>query len=184
MHFLHKILVHIPRDIIDSGFTHEDLLTYASFCRSGELEEYEKTAYEMGYDFSAGRWEDIYPEEAYLASDNLEWFLAELEEVLEFQKSHIDRFLKSLTESLGSDLNGIVEKLWNHAQYNSEGARINSDLCAYDLYSLGQLLKGCYRYDSHFYNIERRTARLYPSDIERIKQNPEEWALYMLDYYE
>lgn len=184
MHYLHKVLIHIPREYIESGWTREELMRYADSEADKVIENFDNTVYERDYLFTAGRWEDIYPQEAYLASDDLEWFLKELEEVTIFQKEHIDLYLMILTKSLGTDLSVIAEKLWNKAGNYREVDGVDADLCAYYLNSIGQLLYGDYRCDSHFYNNERHTARLYPSDIEQIKQNPEEWALVMRDYYE
>ena len=184
MHYLHKILVHLPRDLIEFGFTREELMSYASSSADTVIENYDKTVYERDYLFTAGRWEDIYPQEAYLASDDLEWFLKELEEVLDLQKEHIDRYLRNLTDAFGTDLTVIVEKLWKKSGEHREKDGVDADLSAIHFSLLAQLLHGDYFCESHFYNEKRRTSRLYPSDIELIKQNPEEWALVMRDYYE
>jgi len=184
MHYLHKILVHIPRDMIELGFTREELRNIAQMSGESVILAHNPDALERGDTLTPGRWEDDYPQGAYLASDDLEWFLEELEEVLAFQKAHIDRYLNELTDSFGTDLTVTVEKLWNRPGDHSTVAGINADLCAYYFSSLAQLLYGDYFCVSHFYNEKRRTSRLYPSDIELIKQNPEEWALVMFDHYE
>ena len=184
MHYLHKFLVHIPRDLIEFGFTREELMSYAGSSADTVIANYDNTVYERDYIFTAGRWEDIYPQEAYLASDDLEWFLKELEEAMAFQKGHIDYYLEELTNCLGVDLTVITEKLWNRPKGSDKKPSVDTDLCAYYLNSIGQLLYGEYCCDSHFYNTERNSARLLPSDIALIKQNPEEWALVMRDYYE
>lgn len=183
MHYLHKILVHIPKDLIDARWDREDLQRYANIEASSETEIYEQIAYERRDDYTAGRWDDIYPEIAYLASDDLEWFLNELEEVLEFQKEHMDWYLKGITQMLGTDLKEITEKLWNRSDKYRYESDVDLKLCSYYLSLLGQLLHGDYFYESHFYNTKKRTARLDPSDIDLIKQNPEQWALVMFDYY-
>lgn len=177
MHYLHKILVHIPRDLLDDGFTREELMSMAQSDGESVIMEYDPYIWERGYKIGPGRWEDDYPQKAYLASDDLAWFLNELEEVLAFQKEHIDRYVRHLTDAFGSDLTVIVEKLW-------EKDVVITDLDIIRFSLLAQLLHGDHFCDSHFYNAERRTSRLYPSDIELIKQNPEEWALVMFDICE
>jgi hypothetical protein len=104
--------------------------------------------------------------------------------VLAFQKEHIDRYLRNLTDAFGADLTVIVEKLWKkHGDYH-EVDGVDADLSAIHFSLLAQLLHGDYFCESHFYNEKRRTSRLYPSDIELIKQHPEEWALVIFDHYE
>ena len=179
MHYLHKILVHFDREMVEYGL---DLKTHAYITATDETEAYEHIAYDWRKE-NAGRWKDIYPEKAYLASDDLDWFLNELEETVAFQKAAIDQYLYLLAEDLGTDLSVITEKLWNCTEDREEKSEVDTFLCACYLSSQGQLLSGEYSYESRFYNTERRTARLYPSDIELIKQNPEEWALVMLDYH-
>ena len=184
MHYLHKILVHIPRDMIELGFTREELIGMAQISGESVLMEYDPDILERGYKIGPGRWEDDYPQGAYLASDDLDWFLKELEEAVALQKAEIDRYLCFLTEDLGTDLTIITEKLWNRTEDHEERSEVDTSLSAFYLSSVAEILCGKYRHDSHFYNTERRTAHLYPSDIELIKQNPEEWALVMFDHYE
>lgn len=184
MHYLHKILVHIPRDMLELGFTREELISMAEMSGETVIMEYDSDILERGYEIGPGRWEDDYPQKAYLASDDLEWFLKELEEVLAFQKEHIDRYLRNLTDAFGTDLTVIVEKLWKKSGDYREKDGVDADLRASDFSLLAQLLHGDYFCESHFYNEKRRTSRLYPSDIELIKQNPEEWALVMFDIFE
>lgn len=42
---------------------------------------------------------------------------------------------------------------------------------------------GEYNCDSYIFNTNGRTARIYPEDIEQIKQEPEKWAIVMFDYH-
>lgn len=179
MHYLHKILVHIDREMDEYGL---DPKTQAYLTATDETEAYDQIAYDWRPE-TAGRWKDMYPQKAYLASDDLDWFLKELEEAVALQKAEIDRYLCFLTEDLGTDLTIITEKLWNRTEDHEERSEVDTSLSAFYLSSVAEILCGKYRHDSHFYNTERRTAHLYPSDIELIKQNPEEWALVMLDYH-
>lgn len=184
MHYLHKILVHIPRDLLDGEFTREELISIAESSGETVLMEYDPHLFERNYRFSPGRWEDDYPQQSYLASDDLEWFLKELEEIQVFQKEHIDRYVRNLTDAFGTDLTVIVEKLWERPGDYREVDGVDADLSSTRFFLLAQLLHGDYFCESHFYNEKRRTSRLYPSDIELIKQNPEEWALVMFDICE
>ncbi len=183
MHYLHKILVHIPSVHIEENADRETQLRRIISHARSETECYYERAYDWREDDSAGRWEDQYPQIAYIASDDLEWFLKELEEVIALQKGSIDYSLQQLKETLGTDLNVITDKLWSRPGNNYDTAQGVTEMSAYYLRTLAQLLYGEYRCDSYFYNTNDHTARLYPSDLDMIKKNPEEWALVMFDYH-
>lgn len=183
MHYLHKILVHIPSVHIEEGTDRETQLKQIISHARSETECYYERAYDWREDDSAGRWEDEYPQIAYIASDDIEWFLKELEDVNATQKGSIDYSLQQLKETFGTDLAVIADKLWSRPGNNYDAAQGVTEMSAYYLRTLAQLLYGEYRCDSCFYNTNDHTARLYPSDIDMIKKNPEEWALVMFDYH-
>ena len=184
MHYLHKILVHIPSatDLEPDAPRKELLEEIISHARS-ETECFYERAFDWREDETAGRWKDTYPQQAYIASDNLEWFINELVEVQAQQKYEIDNCLHRIREATGTDLTVLTDKLWNRESVSYEIKNGVTEMTAYYLRCLAQHLYGEYRCDSCFYNTKDYTARLYKSDFDVIRQNPSEWALVMFDYH-
>lgn len=81
MHYLHKILVHIP-DVDDEGENKEEIKELIRSKAEDVTENYADQTFDWRETESAGRWKGEYPEQVYIAADNLDWFLKELEEVL------------------------------------------------------------------------------------------------------
>lgn len=184
MHFLHKILVHIPDATdLEMDAPKQDILSEIISHARSETECFCDRAFDWREDDSAGRWSDEYPQQAYLASDDLDWFLKELNDIQTGQKFEINTALQHLRESVGTDLTEIVSKLWDRDGKNYDPAQGITEMTAYYLRVLAQLLYGDYRCDSCFYNTKGYTARLYKSDLDEIKENPENWALVMFDYH-
>lgn len=186
MHYLHKILVHIPSAITsDENTTREEILEAVKRHARTETESFGDQAFDWREDESAGRWSDQYPQQAYLASEDLDWFVKELEEILRFQEGEIANSLIRLGESVGTDLPTIVQGLWDRDDHdpNPDPNKKFSSMTAYYLRTMAELLYGQYRCDSYFYNTDSYTARLFKSDMDTIKQNPEKWALVMFDYH-
>ena len=186
MHYLHKILVHVPSAIeVDEDTSREEILDAVKSYARTETECFADQAFDWREDLSAGRWSDEYPQQAYLASENLEWFMAELDEVLRSQRNEIDFALTQLAGAVGTDLKQIVEGLWNRDDHNPNPDPSDefTSMTAYYLRCLAQQLYGAYRCDSYYYNTHDYTARLCKSDLNRIKENPENWALVMFDYH-
>ncbi len=185
MHYLHKILVHIPTAInTKTVATKEDILNeIISYARS-ETECFYPKVFDWREDDSAGGWSDTYPQQAYIASDDLEWFLNELREVQEMQRGELDYYLRGLQEVEDGDLAVLSNKLWERGPLDDDFRKnYTTNMAAYYLLSLAKHLYGEYRFDSHFYNTSSLTAHLYKSDIDKIRQNPDEWALVMFDYH-
>lgn len=184
MHFLHKILVHIPDATdLDMDAPKEDILDEVISHARSETECFYERAFDWREDDSAGRWPETYPQQAYLAADDLEWFLNELLEVQRGQKFEIDNCLQRIRETASTDLSTLSSQLWNRESVNYDIAKGVTEMTAYYLRVLAQLLYGEYRCDSCFYNTKGYTARLYKSDLDAIRENPENWALVMFDYH-
>ena len=113
-------------------------------------------------------------------------FVKELEEVMRLQVGEIAVAMLRLGEKAGTSLPAIVEGLWNRDDHdpNIDPDSAFSSMSAYYFRKMADLLYGHYRCDSYFYNTSEYTARLFKSDMEKIKQNPEEWALVMFDYHD
>lgn len=181
MHYLHKILVYIP-DVNDDKETDktelmDDIRSYA--------EDKTECFYEQAYDWretdTAGRWEDEYPQNVIFASDDIDFFIDELTECTKSQKCMIDSDYGHIRNTVGSDLGKIIDSIWNRAS-KYEGNR-DSSLTEYRLMCVSRLLYGDYYSGSMFYNTHDYTARLYNTDIDEIRENPENWALVMFDYH-
>lgn len=184
MHFLHKILVHIP-DAIDvaEATPRAEILNAVTCYARNETECFYERAYDWREDDSAGRWSDEYPQQAYLASENLEWFIKELEDIQHTQKSEITCALENLKNTVGTDLLQIIPKIWERDGRNYDPAIGITEMSAYYLRVLAELLYGEYRCDSCFYNTKENTARLFQRDLDEIRQSPSEWAMVMFDYH-
>lgn len=109
--------------------------------------------------------------------------MKELDEIQSEQKYEIDFALKNLQESMGTNMSDIVAKLWNRNSRNCDSTTDFTNMSAYYLHVLAQFLYGEYRCDSCFYNTKEYTARLYQSDLDAIREKPENWALVMFDYH-
>lgn len=182
MHYLHKILVHIP-SATDADAPREQILKDVIEHAKSETECFYERAFDWREDDSAGRWSETYPQQAYIAADDLEWFLKELAEVQANQRYEIDNCLQHISEDGGADLTMLSDKLWNRESVSHDIGNSITEMTAYYLCCLAQYLYGEYRCDSYFYNTKDFTARLYKSDIDEIRQNPNEWALVMFDYH-
>ena len=182
MHYLHKVLVHIP-DIDDEWENKEELKELIRSKAEDETENYADQTFDWRETESAGGWKEEYPEQVYIAADNLEWFLNELECVLASQKHEIDCCLKNITEQCGTDLDMLVNELWNISDEYDKTRPGYNDFTAYYLSKIGKMLHGEYISDSMFFNTSAYTARLYQSDIEQIKAAPQDWVLVMFDYH-
>ena len=184
MHYLHKILVHIPTATdVDADTPREQILKDVISHAKSETECFYERAFDWREDDSAGRWSDTYPQQAYIASDDLEWFINELVDVQNQQKYEIDNCLHRIREAAGTDLVVLSDKLWRRESVSYEIKNGITEMTAYYLRCLAQHLYGEYRCDSCFYNTKDYTARLYKSDFDTIRENPNEWALVMFDYH-
>ncbi len=175
MHSLHKILVHVP-DCVDLSAPwdekKEEIRSYAETA----TEEYYEQAFDWRETDCAGRWEDEYPEQVYLASENIDWFLKELSEVRQGQEGEMNYRLEQLKESDGLSIRELCDKL-------NDKSETYSSLEAYNLLQLSKLTYGEYDFDSGFYDSHNCTAKIFNGTIENIKSNPENWALVMFDYH-
>ncbi len=106
-----------------------------------------------------------------------------MEDIQHTQKSEIACALENLKNTVGTDLLQIIPKLWERDGRNYDPAVGVTEMSAYYLRVLAELLDGEYRCDSCFYNTSENTARLFQRDLDEIRQSPSEWALVMFDYH-
>lgn len=189
MHYLHKILVYIPyvKESCGEASNKSELMNNIRMYAEHETEEYYCDVFDWRETQTAGRWESEYPENVLLAVDNIQDFTDELREVKSYQDSSVDYALSRLKGTVGTDLEKIVKDIWDRDDDlfgldSSDNWNVAmSSICLKDI---AFMLSGIYTSDSMFYNTFERTARLYPSDIRKVENNPENWALVMFDYHD
>lgn len=184
MHYLHKILVHIPdvtlfpNDKMDEKELLESIRLYAD----NKTEDFYQQAFDWRETDSAGRWSHEYPQQVYLAASDVDWFIKELEAVMQIQRGEIDQCFSELKRTVGSNLETIINGIWDQNAYGETNNGF-SVMTPYYLQNIACHLYGQYRCDSYFYNTHDYTARLYKSDLEKVRQEPDKWALVMFDYH-
>lgn len=183
MHYLHKILVYIP-EITDTPneMSRENLLKEIRSHADSTTEDFYPHVFDWRETDSAGRWAFEYPQQVYLAAEDTEWFIKELQWVMDAQHGEIDMCMAQIKASVGTNLEDIINGIWDRDLYDET----KNGFCLmtpFYLYNIACHLHGDYRCDSYFYNTHQHTARIYKSDIEKVKQDPEKWALVMFDYH-
>lgn len=182
MHYLHKILVNVAELEKQEGhkLDADDVRCYAE----SSTDDYYNQAFDWRETDSAGRWEAEYPKQVYFASDDIEWFKKELNEVIAIQKDNLDSAVAQLRATCGTDLDKIIESLWQFNDVFDKQEDGANGMTAYYLSKVAQILHGEYKADSCFYNTNTYSARLYQSDIDEVIKVPENWALVMFDYHD
>lgn len=183
MHSLHKILVHIPDIPLDSATcSKEDFIDRVRSYAEEQTSDGYMTVFDWRETDSAGRWEAQYPVNVLFAKEDSEQFIQELIDVQKYQHQEIQYALDELSKKAGTDLKQIiceVEKMNNQ----HEITKTVDLMTTFYLSRIASLLYGQYIFQSYFYNISGETSRVYPQDIEAIKNNPEDWALVLFDYH-
>lgn len=182
MHYLHRILVYLPDVVSTEKMEEKELLEAVRLYADTETECFYQNAFDWRETDSAGRWSDMYPQQVYLASSDVNWFMNELQQVMLSQRTEIDSCMEQLKSSVGNNLEDIVNGLWNRSSMY-DAADGYSMMIPYYFYKVACHLHGNYQSDSYFYNTHDYTARLYNSDLDTIRQEPDKWALVMFDYH-
>ena len=121
MHYLHKILIHIPTAINTKKIqSKEELINEIISYAQSETACFKQIAFDWREVDSAGGWSDTYPHQAYIASDDLEWFINELCEVQEMQRREIDYYLDGIQAATDSNLRILSEKLWKRGSFDDD----------------------------------------------------------------
>ena len=183
MHCLHKILVYIPDVVSDKdGYEKTKLEKLIRSYAENETESFCGHAFEWRETESAGGWRDVYPKNILFAEDDPERFVSELTDVMQQQQNELQFCLKQLENTIGTDLLEISKKILDQNSYNDYRNGVDR-VTAFYLHHIAAYLYGEYNYDSYFYNVNAYTARIYKTDIEAAKMEPEKWALVMFDYH-
>ena len=174
MHALHKILVRVDGDGIHDadGMAKEEIMDEARHTAADTTEDFNQ-AFDWRETETAGRWDDIYPTNVLLSADDINGFVYEILECKKKQEAEIDVCVKRIREGLGSmDLQSIIDR-------NMDEVRDYSLL--YELKLIAELLSGDYVFDSMFFDADFYTAKITEETINKVKQNPDDWALVMFD---
>lgn len=182
MHILHKILVY-KKEGFDSIEEESERISEARCIAENETESYFGNVYDWRETETAGAWSDEYPQQVYFASENLDWFIHEIQQSVQAQKAEIAIYMENIKSKKSMDLEQLVNELMDdNLQPGTVSSRFFSDV-AFSLLKLSRLLYGDYDCDSGIYNTNGNTARIFQEDIEAIKQEPNKWALVMFDYH-
>lgn len=160
MQVLHKILVWIPEVEIGDRATREE-----RECAIWQFAE-EVTECYGGLVFS----------NVIFAADDVEKFVAELQEVSRLQEERLNESLTRLKELAGNNLGKIVAKARD--RYCSD-----RDTITYHLNCVASVLDGKYTEHSFYYDTMRCISKVLPRVFDQVKENPEEWALVLFDYH-
>lgn len=184
MHYLHKILVHIPEvtNQAESADNKDTLVQKIRNYAENETESFYQKAFDWRETDSAGRWSNEYPVNVIFAADDIERFVTELTTAMENQNAESHICLTQLKESVGTNLEEIVQGL--QGRYSCDDSKNGfSFMTPYYFYCLAAQLYGEYRSDSYFYNTLEHSSCIFQKDIDQIRENPEYWALVMFDYH-
>lgn len=179
MHALHKILVYLPDcfgNVPSDEMTDKDRIRrYAediTECYLDHIFDWRETD-------TAGRWSDVYPDNILICSKNRDTFTRLLNRVMEDQQKVIeDGFLflcKDIPDADKISLKELVDKLQD-----------NTSLVGYPAHYLEEIasvLSGRYTFDSMFFNTHNYSSRLTPELKYAILDNPDKWALVLMDYH-
>lgn len=183
MHYLHKILVYIPDALADADNCDlDETISAVRAYADSETEPYYGQAFDWRETETAGRWRNVYPENVLLAADDVDYFVEELENAKRNQCNEIDCCLAELKRTVGINLEKIINGILIRGSYEEELNGFNF-MTPYYLHNISSHLHGDYRCDSYFFNSHDYTSRLYPTDFEKIKSNPTDWALVVFDYH-
>lgn len=160
MHTLHKILVWVPEVKISDRATREE-----RECAIWQFAEEVTECYG-----------DLVFSNVIFAADDVERFVAELQEVNLLQEEKLNGSLARLKELAGNNLCKIVDKARD--EYCSD-----KDDITYHLNCVASVLDGKYTEHSFYYDTMRCTSRVLPRVFDQVKEDPDEWALVMFDYH-
>lgn len=184
MHYLHKILVYIPDAVsVEDEMIREEKMDRIRSYADEQTSDFYGSVFDWRETDCAGRWSSEFPQNVIFAADDIDAFITQVELGISNQKRELASCLKYLKESVGTDLEGIIKgELECKTQY---GESVNGFgvMTSYYLHIISSLLYGEYRSDSYIYNSHGYTARIFPEDIDSIRQEPENWALVMFDYH-
>ena len=167
MHALHRILV----KVCDSRNTAGDIRSFAE----SETEGFDE-AYDWRETDSSGRWSDEYPENVIFGREKVNVLIGELNEVKDEQERTLKYHIRELKKDFPTLNLCEMIKLMSIS-------RSASSFSSYHLKCIAEALSGDYTFDSCFYDTTTGYATVDDRVIEKVKENPSEWALVLFDYH-
>ena len=89
MHVLNKVLVY-KEEGFDFSVPEKERIDEARSIAENETEDYCGPVYDWRETENAGRWSDEYPKQVYFAQDDIDWFIAEINEAVSSQKLELN----------------------------------------------------------------------------------------------
>lgn len=178
MHALHKILVYIPNVTIGDDFDREDLIEAIRDQAVSDTECYEGVVFDLRNTDTAGNWSEDFPCNVLLSKDNYDVFISEIYDSCERQRMLYESTLSKIKMLVGYNIFESGSKVFG-VNSNLES---NYDL-SYRLGILGDLAGGHYTFESEFYDTNASTAKITENTINLVRDDPNNWALVMFDYY-
>lgn len=166
MHYLHKILVHIPDVKPEGKVTEDEIRSYAE----KETEDYYGKVFDWRVTNCAGRWSGEYPENVILASDDIERFLSEIEEARQNQADTAAMLLSTISDEV-KELK--IKELCDCEKLNT--------LDRFAMLFVSRIIAGEYSCDSYYYDISNYTSKILDETLKNIKAHPENWAMCFFD---
>lgn len=184
MHYLHKILVNVKRQTGEDKIERQELIHQIRAYAEQETECFYEHAFDWRETDTAGRWQDMYPENVILGVDSPEKILAEVIECRNQQKAEIDACLTMMEGYASMPFSDLAQIIWKRIETPMEESESLSDhLVAFNIKKISRLLDGEYYYDSFFYDTDEYTAQISQTTIQKIKEHPEDWALVFFDQH-
>lgn len=169
MHALHKILVRVD----DKDANRKEIIATARAEAQELTEEFYDRAFDWRETDTAGRWEDMYPENVLLSKEGIDKFVRELEAVRNYQHDQITMCVQQINK-VSTDLETIVENNIDVVQDHG---------ILFEIKLLAELLSGDYVFDSGFFDSDWYSAKLTDGTIDKVKKDPDGWALVLFDYH-
>lgn len=169
MHALHKILVRVD----DKDADRKEIIATARAEAQELTEEFYDRAFDWRETDTAGRWDDMYPENVLLSKDGIDEFVRELEAVRNYQHDQITMCVQQINK-VSTDLKTIVENNIDVVQNHG---------ILFEIKLLAELLSGDYVFDSGFFDSDWYSAKLTDGTIDKVKKDPDGWALVLFDYH-
>lgn len=185
MHTLHRILVYVPEatDSLNGNPSREELLETLRNFAEDRTELYRNEAFSCREIDTAGAWDDEYPENVLLGSENKEKILHELRTIRKAQWEEIQSCLSALGELANFSLKETAERLWRLDKLSAK-REPESHIENFSTECLSKMIRylcGEYFYGSFFYDTKAQTALVKQNAISKVIQSPEKWALVLFD---
>lgn len=164
MHYLAKILINESElNEIDND--------HIRYLAEEELDNF----YDKAFDWresDAGRWEEGYPNNVLRASEDLEKFISILNDIIADRNAELLFHLESIKKQSNVNLDSVISKFIESDDLHDT---------PYHLAVISSILMNEFGIDNSFLNTETGDATLTQELIEKIKQNPENYALAFFD---